>query len=63
MYIQDKLSNGMRIVSKEMPEMRSVSVGVWINTGSAFETKTLNGVSHFIEHMLLKEQRIELQKI
>ncbi len=37
-----------------MPEMRSVSVGVWINTGSAFETKTLNGVSHFIEHMLFK---------
>ena len=54
MYIQDKLSNGMRIVSKEMPEMRSVSVGVWINTGSAFETKALNGVSHFIEHMLFK---------
>lgn len=37
-----------------MPEMRSVSAGVWVKAGSAFETNSDNGVSHFIEHMLFK---------
>lgn len=54
MYIQDRLKNGIRVISKEMPEMRSVTVGVWIRTGSAFEEPYDNGVSHYIEHMLFK---------
>lgn len=37
-----------------MPEMRSVSVGIWIKAGSAFESDIDNGVSHLIEHMLFK---------
>jgi predicted Zn-dependent peptidase len=37
-----------------MPHVRSVSVGIWVGAGSRRETPTLNGISHFIEHMLFK---------
>jgi len=37
-----------------MPHVRSVSVGVWVGTGSRRETPEQNGISHFIEHMLFK---------
>jgi hypothetical protein len=46
--------NGVRIVTEPMPHVRSVSVGVWIRSGSRLETPAENGVSHFIEHMLFK---------
>lgn len=62
MHIHDRLTNGIQVVSKKMPEMRSVSVGIWINTGSAFETKVENGVSHLIEHMLFKGTKTKSAK-
>ena len=48
------LKNGVRVISEEMPHVRSVSMGVWIKTGSRRETSEENGISHFIEHMLFK---------
>src|SRR5580704_9784647 len=48
------LKNGVRVISEEMPHVRSVSLGVWIKTGSRRETSEDNGISHFIEHMLFK---------
>src|SRR5271166_3304206 len=48
------LKNGVRVISEEMSHVRSVSLGVWIRTGSRRETSEENGVSHFIEHMLFK---------
>jgi predicted Zn-dependent peptidase len=48
------LSNGVRVITETMPHVRSVSVGVWINSGSRDETPEQNGISHFIEHMLFK---------
>ena len=48
------LKNGVRVISEEMPHVRSVSLGVWIKTGSRRETSAENGISHFIEHMLFK---------
>lgn len=48
------LSNGIRVISEEIPYVRSVSIGVWIGNGSRCEEKTENGMSHFIEHMLFK---------
>ena len=48
------LKNGVRVISEEMPHVRSVSLGIWIKTGSRRETPTENGISHFIEHMLFK---------
>jgi predicted Zn-dependent peptidase len=48
------LKNGVRVISEEMPHVRSVSLGVWIKTGSRRETPEENGISHFIEHMVFK---------
>jgi predicted Zn-dependent peptidase len=48
------LANGVRVITETMPHVRSVSVGVWIGTGSRRETPEQNGISHFIEHMLFK---------
>ena len=48
------LPNGVRVITETMPHVRSVSVGVWINSGSRQETAEQNGISHFIEHMLFK---------
>ncbi|HEV3331462.1 MAG TPA: pitrilysin family protein [Bryobacteraceae bacterium] len=48
------LGNGVRVITEAMPHVRSVSVGIWIGTGSRRETPEQNGISHFIEHMLFK---------
>ena len=51
------LANGIRVISEEIKYIRSVSIGVWIGCGSRHETKTSNGIAHFIEHMLFKGTR------
>ncbi|HTY36560.1 MAG TPA: pitrilysin family protein [Bacteroidota bacterium] len=56
-YRKTVLANGLRIVSEELTHVRSVSVGVWIDTGSRDESSLLNGISHFIEHMVFKGTR------
>jgi predicted Zn-dependent peptidase len=48
------LPNGVRVITEAMPHVRSVSVGIWIGSGSRRETPERNGISHFIEHMLFK---------
>jgi predicted Zn-dependent peptidase len=48
------LNNGIRVITEAMPHVRSVSVGIWVGTGSRRETSEQNGISHFIEHMLFK---------
>src|SRR5918999_6339898 len=54
MFAKTVLDNGIRIVSHEMPEHRSVSLGIWVESGSRHETDPQNGISHFIEHLLFK---------
>lgn len=54
MYRLTTLSNGLRIATAEMPHMASVSLGLWVGVGSRYEPAPLNGVCHFIEHMLFK---------
>lgn len=49
-----QLRNGIRVVGEEIPTLRSVSIGVWVKTGSRYETQRENGVSHFLEHMFFK---------
>lgn len=46
--------NGVRVVLENIPTVRSVAIGIWIGTGSRFEPKELNGISHFLEHMFFK---------
>ncbi len=53
-YQKTTLNNGVRIVTENIPYMRSVSLGIWVKCGSRLENKKVNGISHFIEHMLFK---------
>src|SRR5215469_15599602 len=48
------LSNGVIVLTESMPTHRSVSMGAWINSGSRDEAPVINGVSHFVEHMVFK---------
>jgi predicted Zn-dependent peptidase len=48
------LDNGIRVITEQMAHVRSVSLGVWIGTGSRRESSDENGISHFIEHMVFK---------
>jgi len=48
------LSNGIALTFEHLPYLRSVSVGVWAETGSANEAKHLAGISHFLEHLMFK---------
>jgi len=54
MYDEITLSSGLRIIGERIPHFRSVSLGLWVLSGSLYETPGENGVSHFIEHMLFK---------
>ncbi len=49
-----QLDNGVRIVLENIPSVRSVAIGVWVGTGARYEQSNVNGISHFIEHMLFK---------
>ena len=57
MYRKLVLDNGVRVVTERMPTLKSVTVGVWVNTGSRDEQSSQAGYSHFIEHMLFKGTR------
>ena len=57
MYRKLVLDNGVRVVTERMPTLKSVTVGVWVNTGSRDEQPSQAGYSHFIEHMLFKGTR------
>jgi predicted Zn-dependent peptidase len=48
------LPNGMIVLTEEMPHVRSVAMGVWIRAGSRHEAPAVNGISHFVEHMVFK---------
>jgi len=51
---KEVLDNGLTVLTDSMPHIRSVSVGIWLKTGSRSETRELNGIAHFIEHLLFK---------
>src|SRR5215213_10918791 len=48
------LSNGIRIVTEEVPYVQSVALGIWVDTGARDEANENAGISHFIEHLLFK---------
>lgn len=48
------LPNGLLVLTERMPQLRSVSMGVWLDSGSRDETPATNGISHFLEHMVFK---------
>lgn len=56
-YEKTVLPGGLRIITERIPHVRSVSLGVWVQTGTRDETPEENGISHFIEHMMFKGTR------
>ena len=54
MYQKTTLDNGLRLVTSTMPHTRSVCIGLFIGTGSRYESDAEAGTSHFIEHLLFK---------
>ncbi|MGI6065043.1 MAG: M16 family metallopeptidase [Bacillota bacterium] len=54
MIYKDTLPNGIRVITEELPFVHSVSMGIWVGTGSRYEDKKIHGISHFLEHMLFK---------
>lgn len=48
------LSNGVRVVYEQMPQLETVSVGIWVDVGARHETLAQNGISHLLEHMAFK---------
>ena len=48
------LDNGIKVITEEMADVESATIGVWVKTGSRNETARVGGISHFIEHMLFK---------
>ena len=51
------LPNGLIVLTERMEHLRSVAMGVWIKSGSRCEAAEINGVSHFVEHMVFKGTR------
>lgn len=48
------LDNGIRVITETVPYVQSLSLGIWVHSGSRFEGPEVNGICHFIEHMLFK---------
>src|SRR5260370_39456997 len=51
---RELLPNGLLVLSEEMAHIRSISIGIWMKTGSRDEIVESNGISHFVEHMVFK---------
>lgn len=54
MYKKEFLDNDIRLLMETIPSVKSVSLGIWVNTGSRNESQKESGISHFIEHMFFK---------
>jgi predicted Zn-dependent peptidase len=54
MVIREVLDTGLRLITESMPQVRSVTIGVWLTRGSRHESDAQGGIAHFVEHMLFK---------
>ena len=49
-----RLPNGVRVLSEELADLPSVTVGIWVENGSRYEAPEQAGISHFLEHLFFK---------
>ena len=54
MVVREVLDTGLRLITESMPQVRSVTIGVWLTRGSRHESDAQAGIAHFVEHMLFK---------
>ncbi len=57
-----KLDCGLTLISEKLPDMQAACLGIWVGAGSAYEDKSINGISHFIEHMFFKGTKTRTYK-
>ena len=53
-YELSQLPNSLRVITESMPSVRSVALGLWVDTGTRDELSNEAGASHFLEHLLFK---------
>jgi len=53
-FQKTRLRNGLRVITEQIPGVRSISLGVWVDVGSRHEQTNENGLSHFVEHLVFK---------
>ena len=49
-----RLANGIRVLSERLPDLTSITVGIWVENGSRYEQPHQAGISHFLEHLFFK---------
>jgi predicted Zn-dependent peptidase len=54
MITSSLLNNGVRVITQRVEHMHTVSIGIWVANGTRHESAELNGIAHFIEHLLFK---------
>ncbi len=54
MFGKTVLKNGIKVLTEEISQFKSATIGIWVHTGPKDEEKEENGISHFIEHMMFK---------
>ena len=54
MYKKTTFDNGLRVVTKSLESTKAVTVLILVGAGSRYESKEINGISHFLEHMFFK---------
>ena len=52
------LENGLKIILHRIPEVKTVSCGLWVRQGSSYETDAVNGLSHLTEHLLINSEDV-----
>lgn len=57
MHSKSQLKNGLTLITVDLPHLDSVTTLVTVGAGSRYETKSINGISHFLEHMFFKGSR------
>lgn len=62
MYKEYILKNNLTVIYERLNYLKSVSLGVWIGAGARYETRSNNGISHFIEHMVFKGTKTRTAK-
>ncbi len=62
MHNETVLSNGLHILSEKVPHVHSVAVGFWVNVGSRDESPEVQGITHFIEHLMFKGTKTRTAK-
>lgn len=56
-YKKSVLSNGVRVITEDHPDARGISCGFWVTTGTRHESEKLQGISHFVEHLVFKKTK------